>query len=225
VICEPVIWCFLLGACELINILVCKGKTADVTLKRLGANRLGDQTSGICESLPYRTIARGSFKWTRTVISARYEVKLCIGFRWISVLKEVVPWLRWFVADIWPWRPGFDPASVRLRFVGMEFSPSTSVFPCQCHSTNAPYWSSSTCCFCGSRGTLNRKLLSLFLLHQSWKDFIRSNIPGCGQIPDCTSDCVTAVLSLFPNYTSIRRYIVRADEILVKASTNNKCSM
>jgi hypothetical protein len=28
-----------------------------------------------------------------------------------------------------------------------RFSPSTSVFPCQCHSTKAPYSFSSTCCY------------------------------------------------------------------------------
>ena len=33
------------------------------------------------------------------------------------------------------------------RDTGTDFSSSsTSVFPCQYHSTNAPYWSSSTCC-------------------------------------------------------------------------------
>jgi len=41
-------------------------------------------------------------------------------------------------------QPGFDPRSVFVRFVVDRasltgFSPSTSVFPCQYHSTNASY--------------------------------------------------------------------------------------
>jgi hypothetical protein len=49
-------------------------------------------------------------------------------------------------------RPGFDLRSVRVRFVvnkvalGHVFLLSASLFPCQYHSTIAPYSSSSTCC-------------------------------------------------------------------------------
>ena len=59
---------------------------------------------------------------------------------------------------------------------GTDFSPITSVFPCQCHSTNAPYLRSltrcsyqkdeqtkpdnlpNTCCF-GNREIVDRKVL------------------------------------------------------------------
>ena len=57
-----------------------------------------------------------------------------------------------FTADPSPVRPEFDPTSVHVKFVvdkkgtGTGLSPSTSVLPCQYHSTNAPYSSSSTCC-------------------------------------------------------------------------------
>jgi hypothetical protein len=55
-----------------------------------------------------------------------------------------VPWLRRSAADLPPRRPGFDPGSVHVGFVvdkvalGQVFPPSSSVFPCQFHSTGAP---------------------------------------------------------------------------------------
>jgi hypothetical protein len=55
-----------------------------------------------------------------------------------------VPWLRRLVAGLPPRRPGFDPGSVHVGIVvdkvalGQVFPPSTSVFPCQIHSTGAP---------------------------------------------------------------------------------------
>ena len=55
-----------------------------------------------------------------------------------------MPWPRRLVAGLSPRRPGFDPGSVRVRFVvdkvalGEDFPPSTSVFPCQFNSTGAP---------------------------------------------------------------------------------------
>jgi hypothetical protein len=55
-----------------------------------------------------------------------------------------VPWLRRLVASLSPWRPGFDIRSVHVEFVvdkvalGQVFPPSTSVFPCQFHSTGTP---------------------------------------------------------------------------------------
>jgi hypothetical protein len=60
------------------------------------------------------------------------------------VTKMTVPWLRRLVSGLSPRRPGFDPGSVGVGFVvgkvvlGQVFPPSTSVFPCQFHSTNAP---------------------------------------------------------------------------------------
>jgi hypothetical protein len=55
-----------------------------------------------------------------------------------------VPWLRRLVASLPPRRPGFFPRSFHVGFVvdkvalGQVFLPSTSVFPCQFHSTVAP---------------------------------------------------------------------------------------
>jgi hypothetical protein len=55
-----------------------------------------------------------------------------------------VPLLRRLVADLLPQRPGFDSGSVNVGFVvdkvalGQAFPQSTSVFPCQFHSTGAP---------------------------------------------------------------------------------------
>jgi hypothetical protein len=50
-----------------------------------------------------------------------------------------VPWLRRLVAGLSPRRPGFAPGSVHVGFVidkvALAQVPSSSVFPCQCHST------------------------------------------------------------------------------------------
>jgi hypothetical protein len=55
-----------------------------------------------------------------------------------------VPWLRRLAAGLPTRRPGLDPGSVHVGFVvdkvtlGQVFPPSSSVFPCQFHSTGAP---------------------------------------------------------------------------------------
>jgi hypothetical protein len=55
-----------------------------------------------------------------------------------------VPWFRRLVAGLPQRRLGFDPRSVHVGFVvdkvtlGQVFPPSTSVFPCQFHSTGVP---------------------------------------------------------------------------------------
>jgi hypothetical protein len=59
-------------------------------------------------------------------------------------IHKAVPWLRRLAAGLPPRRPGFDPGSVHVGFVvdkvalGQVFSLSSSVFPCQFHSTGAP---------------------------------------------------------------------------------------
>jgi hypothetical protein len=61
-----------------------------------------------------------------------------------NVYDLAVPWLRRLVAGLPLRSPGFDPGSVHVGFVlnnvvlGQVFSPSTSAFPCQIHSTGAP---------------------------------------------------------------------------------------
>jgi hypothetical protein len=57
-----------------------------------------------------------------------------------------VPWLRRLVAGLSPGRPGFDPGLVHVGFLVDEVAlgqvppppRSTSVFPCQFHSTGVP---------------------------------------------------------------------------------------
>jgi hypothetical protein len=61
-----------------------------------------------------------------------------------GIVRLAVPWLRLVDAGLSPLRPGFDLGSVHVGFVvdnvalGQVFPPSTSVFPCQFYSTDAP---------------------------------------------------------------------------------------
>jgi hypothetical protein len=55
-----------------------------------------------------------------------------------------MPWLRRFAAGLPPRMAGFDPGSVHVGFVvdkvalGQVFYQSTSVLPCEYHSSGAP---------------------------------------------------------------------------------------
>jgi hypothetical protein len=66
-----------------------------------------------------------------------------------SETLEAVPWLRWLATGLSPRRPGFAPRSIHVGFVVYKvtleqvFSPSSSVFPCQYHSTFMNNMSSS----------------------------------------------------------------------------------
>jgi hypothetical protein len=60
-------------------------------------------------------------------------------------VSSAVPWLKRLVAGITSRRPGFAPGSVYVGFVadkvalGQVFIRVLRVFPCQYHSTIAPY--------------------------------------------------------------------------------------
>jgi hypothetical protein len=79
-----------------------------------------------------------------------------------------VSWLRRLVAGISPRRPGFNPGSVHVGFVvdkvalGQVFPPSTSVFPCQFHSTDAPLLVK-----------MNKKLIIFHLRHRVAQEALR----------------------------------------------------
>ena len=75
----------------------------------------------------------------------------------ISQIFECLLWGRdWIYMYLSKWHAGRRPFTVTVRVwskasggrrgTGKGFSPSTSVFPCQYHSTNAPDSSSSTRC-------------------------------------------------------------------------------
>ena len=108
-------------------------------------------------------------------------LSLCLS---LLAFNQFVPWLGRLVACLSLRKPGFDPSQSMSHLWCTKWHcdrllSSTSVFPCQYHSTNAPHSSSSTCCFTrrtngrslenfqkkfsvGKRGAV-RKTLSLFL--------------------------------------------------------------
>jgi hypothetical protein len=64
-----------------------------------------------------------------------------ITVNYYHLIIGAVPWLRWLVAGLSPQIPGFAPGSMPVGFVvekiyaGTGFSPSSSVFSSQYHST------------------------------------------------------------------------------------------
>jgi hypothetical protein len=82
-----------------------------------------------------RTVANNCFTWNGLLITL---------LMLLTLQHKAVPWLRRLVADLSLRRPGFDSGSVHVGVVvdkvalGQVFPPSTSVFPCQFHSTGAP---------------------------------------------------------------------------------------
>ena len=111
------------------------------------------------------------------------KVRVLCGTNWIkfawSLVLKALPCPRPLVEGLVPRISEFDPRRGGVRVVigkmaWADFFPSTSVFPCQCHSTSVPYSSSLTCFFLtrtngqnlgtfhkkcfffGNRGTLHR---------------------------------------------------------------------
>jgi hypothetical protein len=82
----------------------------------------------------------------------------CFFFRAVTRRTETVPWLRRLVTGLPPRRLGFEPGPVHVGFVvekvalGQVFPSSTSVFPCQFHSTAAPL-----------RGKIKNLIIFLFI--------------------------------------------------------------
>ena len=72
----------------------------------------------LCQHYPFFCVTIKSFKWLAFIMESR-----CVHFEvWTAVAVAF-----WLEATLWKWP--------RNRF----FSPRTSVFPCQYHSTIAPY--------------------------------------------------------------------------------------
>ena len=107
-------------------------------------------TSKLCTSSKQRTISLHNINRT-SALTARYELNRYNTIQDNFGNLKVVP----SVACLWTFSrhggPGSTPGPAHERFVkelAMEknFSPSTSLFPCQYHSANASYSSSSTRC-------------------------------------------------------------------------------
>ena len=72
-------------------------------------------------------------------------------------------WLRQLIFDLSLRKPGFGPRSVHEIYGGQSgielvYFPCTSVFSCQHHSTNTPYWSPARRTNRPSVGTFTKKL-------------------------------------------------------------------
>jgi len=83
----------------------------------------------------------------------------------LLAFNQSVPWLRRLTACLSLRRPAFDPSQSMSHLWCKKWQcdrllSSTSVFLCQHLSTNAPYSSSSTCCFTRTNGRSLENFLS-----------------------------------------------------------------
>jgi hypothetical protein len=107
-----------------------------------------------------RAIQNVTFKRNFLILRFAHETAICRNPH-----NSAVPRLRRLVAGLSPLRPGF----VYVGFVvdkvalGQVFPPSTSVFPCQFHSTGAPL-----------QGTTKKKKLIIFITG------LHNKPQGCG---------------------------------------------
>jgi hypothetical protein len=89
---------------------------------------------------PYTALTGWFLQPRRSVFTARYGLLLKLVSEFAAVT-----WLKRPVSGLSSQNAGTDPRSVHVRYLvgkmelGQVFSSSTSVFPCQPHSTNAPY--------------------------------------------------------------------------------------
>jgi len=84
------------------------------------------------------------------VFTAQYGLSHSIEMR-LSRPLQAAPWVGRSVAGLSQWRPGFHPKAVLVRSITHKLlyghvSLPVLRFSRQCHSSNAPYSSSSTCC-------------------------------------------------------------------------------
>jgi hypothetical protein len=91
-----------------------------------------------CEVLRTAIIFVYSTNW---LVSKTQMECVCLRAETLNIIQvnlkslNNLPWLRWLIVGLSPWRPGFDPSSAHVRFMldkvalGQVLSPRTSVSP------------------------------------------------------------------------------------------------